>query len=64
MGKELGEAERTVDCGAGVTLWRREIKKEVSMLRVLNCSTVQIEFSKANGEPTSQTPPLEESPIS
>lgn len=41
----------------------KERNKEGSFdVRVLNCSTVQIEFSKANGEPTSQTPPLEDPP--
>ena len=30
MGKEIGEAEKTLDCDADVILWR-EIKKEVYM---------------------------------
>ena len=31
MGKKIREAKKTLDCGAGVILWRREIKKEIYM---------------------------------
>lgn len=38
MGKEIGEAEKTLDCDAGVILWREIKKSTCKSLKLQYCS--------------------------